>query len=67
MLDAKAIAFVALFSYIAHFEKQLALNDRHAARCLRHPTAPLVAKRLAPTGRKKFFENYFREAEKFSL
>jgi len=37
MLDAKAIAFVALFSYIAHFEKQLALNDRHAARCLRHP------------------------------
>ena len=30
-LDAKAIAFVALFSYIVYFEKQLPPNDRHAA------------------------------------
>ena len=31
-LDAKAIAFVALFSYIVHFGKQLAPNDRHDVR-----------------------------------
>ena len=30
-LDAQAIAFVALFSYIVHFRKQIAPNDRHDA------------------------------------
>jgi len=43
LLNAKAIAFVALFSYIAYFEKPLAPNDRHAARCLRVLRSTLIS------------------------
>jgi len=42
-------------------------KPRNTASRVTRATAPLVAKRLAPTGRNVFFENYFRLRKNFHL
>jgi len=56
-LEATATAFVALFSCIVHFEKQLLPNDRHDWSGHRHRLRRLSLSGSLRTQRNNFFKN----------